>query len=1103
MQVLVGCQRTTERRHVLAIAIAVIVGLSISMSAPGVAHAAGCTDSWTNASGGSWFTGTNWSTGKAPGSEDEACITTSGTYTVAMTQTNLTGTVSVRSLTIGASSGTQTLVVGSSCSVNAILTTTAGLGNGARGAIVLTNGDGCGSNVTLSSAVTNAGTLAVEQANGGSRTLQGNLTNTGTLTINANTAYSGPSTLLGNEGAIDVAEGKQLAASGGASITNGTGGKIVATGSGDVSLTSGTFTEGAGTTSGSKPVIVDDGTLQYSPGGGASLIALRGTSSLGGTSSSGQSLSLESTCSENTVATASSGFTNGGTVTLTNGDGCGDNVTLAMTSPTTLANSGTIAVEAAHGGSRQIQGNLTNTGTVTIGANTADNGASTALENEGAIDVAEGKQLTVATKDSLTNGKGGSIVATGNGNVLASSGASFTEGAGTTSGTEPVIVDDGTLNYTGAGASRIVVRGTSSLTGSISSEQSLAIQSTCSENTTLTAAASFTNGGTITLTNGDGCGDNVTLVTTSPATLSNSGKIVTETAHGGSRQIQGNLTNTGTLAFGSFVAYNGSGAALNNEGAIEIGEAKQVTVSNTGSFTNGAGGSITVAKGGDLLMSSGTTFNEGAGTTSGGQPVIVDDGTLNYTGAGASQIALRGSSALAGSLSAEQLLSIQSTCSENVLATIATSLTNAGTIILTNGDGCGDSATITTAGTLTNSGKIVTEPAHGGARAIQGDLTNTGTLVLNANTSASATGATLLNEGTIDIVNGVTFSVSGSATFVNGGGGLIDATGSGALVETGGTFEQGLGASTGSEPVILDDATLTYIDHGSGPIALRGTSTLGGGNIKVGETLRLESTCSENATITAASFTNNGTLELTNADGCSDNVTLNLKGGTLTNTSTIDIDNPHGGLRAIQGNLVNAQFLVLAAGETLQVSGNYTQTALGKFKTSIASTSSFGALSATGLATIAGKLILHEIAPFHGELGQKFALLTSSSLTGAFAAESEGRLNTSGLYYEPTYSPSGVTLLVAQATLSVSPESGLPGSSATVSGSGFLPGDTLEVKFSDHHAVKTIYPTVTVNGSGEFSTEITIPPTAALHSGEVKITSVQTGAKISKAFIVT
>ena len=42
-----------------------------------------------------------------------------------------------------------------------------------------------------------------------------------------------------------------------------------------------------------------------------------------------------------------------------------------------------------------------------------------------------------------------------------------------------------------------------------------------------TAAASFINGGTITMTNGDGCGDNVTL-TCHLGTLTNSGKIISE-----------------------------------------------------------------------------------------------------------------------------------------------------------------------------------------------------------------------------------------------------------------------------------------------------------------------------------------------------------------------------------------------------------------------------------------------------------------------------------------------------------------------------------------------------------------------------------------------
>ena len=67
----------------------------------------------------------------------------------------------------------------------------------------MTNGDGCGDDVTLTGPITNAGTLTVEPDHGGTRTLQGSLTNTGTLAINANTSYNGTSAVLTNEGAID------------------------------------------------------------------------------------------------------------------------------------------------------------------------------------------------------------------------------------------------------------------------------------------------------------------------------------------------------------------------------------------------------------------------------------------------------------------------------------------------------------------------------------------------------------------------------------------------------------------------------------------------------------------------------------------------------------------------------------------------------------------------------------------------------------------------------------------------------------------------------------------------------------------------------------
>ncbi len=968
-----------RERWIVAAVVAALLTLGFSAFGPVSAHASGCTNSWTNTEGGSWFTGANWSKGAPPSSEEEACITANGTYAVTMTQTS--GTVSVKALTIGGTSGTQTLVVGSSCSVNAILATTAGISNGAQGAITLTNGDGCGDAVTVTGPITNAGTITSEPANGGTRTLQGSLTNTGTLAINANTAYNVSGTLLKNEGALDLAEAKQLTVSNKAALENGTGGSIVATGSADVLMSSTTFTEGAGTTSGSKPVIVDDGTLAYT-GKGKSLIALHGSSVLSGNVAFEQALSIESTCSENATTTAGASFKNGGTITLTNGDGCGDSATLIVSSGT-LTNSGKLVTEPAAGGNRSLQGNLTNTGTLTIKVNTAYNGAGALLSNDGGINLSEATQLTVSNSGSLANGSGGKIAATGAADLLMDPGTSFSEGAGTTSGTKPVIVDDGTLTYTGAGASAIALHGTNTLAGSLAAGQSLSIESTCSEHATATAAEGFTNAGTITLTNGDGCGNNATLIVTA-GTLTNSGKLTTETPVGGVRSLQGSIANTGTLAIKANTAYNGPSAALSNEGAVNLSEGIQLTVSNGGSVTNGTAGTILAPGGSDVFIDPGSAFVEGAGTTSGAKPVIVDDGTLTYTGTGASAIALHGTNTLAGSLAAGQSLSIESTCGEHATATAAESFTNAGTITLTNGDGCGNNATlIVTAGTLTNSGKLVTEAPIGGARSLQGNLTNTttGVLSIKASTAYNGAGALLANEGQLNVREGTQLTVSNGGSVTNSGGGNVFAPGTSALFLSGGTFTQGPGGKTsGTEPVIVDDGALKYTDTfedpASGPVALRGTSTLSG-RLRSGNSVIIESTCGEHATVTAGSFESFGTITLTNAEGCGNNATLNLKGGTLTNGGTINVENPHGGVRAIEGNLVNKIILSVAAGATLQVTGTYTESSKGRFKTFIASASEYGKLSVTGAATIAGSVDVKQVLPFRATLGQMYAILSS------------------------------------------------------------------------------------------------------------------------------
>ncbi len=218
---------------------------------------------------------------------------------------------------------------------------------------------------------------------------------------------------------------------------------------------------------------------------------------------------------------------------MTNGDSAANAVTLVGP----ITNAGTLTSELDNGGNRTIEGNLTNTGTLQINTNTEDIGKAT-LTNEGTVNLATEKSLHLSSKTAFVNGAGGKIAATGSGTVLLTgTETSFTEGAGTTSGTQPVILEDSALSYTGAGSSFIKIRGTSTLSGNLASGQSLSIESTSGKNAEVTAAASFTNAGAITLTNGDSAGNSDTFVVTSPSTLTNSGSITTQLANGGSRTI--------------------------------------------------------------------------------------------------------------------------------------------------------------------------------------------------------------------------------------------------------------------------------------------------------------------------------------------------------------------------------------------------------------------------------------------------------------------------------------------------------------------------------------------------------------------------------------
>jgi subtilase family serine protease len=314
--------------------------------------------------------------------------------------------------------------------------------------------------------------------------------------------------------------------------------------------------------------------------------------------------------------------------------------------------------------------------------------------------------------------------------------------------------------------------------------------------------------------------------------------------------------------------------------------------------------------------------------------------------------------------------------------------------------------------------------------------------------------------------------------------------------------------SKGAPPGPEEEACITA--PGTYTVTMDQTSTTGTVSVRsltIGatsgtQTLAIASTCSENAVLaTAKGITDRaqGALTLTNGDECASNVTVS---GPVSDAGALYVEAAHGGARSIAGNLTNSGLVSLAASQTLRVTGNYVQKSAGRLRTLIAGTSAYGSMSVTGTASLAGTLVVRQTPPFKGALGQTFAILTGASISGTFATETEDQVNYTGLYYKPTYS-TAVTLVATQAEISLSPKSGLPGSTVTVSGSGYLSGDTVTPTFTDNAGVKTVLPSVKTSAGGAFSTEIAVPALAAVGAGTITVTSGQTGVHVSRTFTVT
>ena len=370
---------------------------------------------------------------------------------------------------------------------------------------------------------------------------------------------------------------------------------------------------------------------------------------------------------------------------------------------------------------------------------------------------------------------------------------------------------------------------------------------------TLTVASGFTNNGTIELTS-SGSAQNSTLTVTS-GTLTNAATRAINAlgGTGGTRTLAAQLNNQGTIsAIATFTIAKAS-AAHTNSGTFSVA-ANSVTVSQSGttpSFTNT--GAISIAASAGFSVTAGT-FNQNAGSITGAGSLLILNATANFQTSfsnATTALAINGSTVngpgtivnaagkvltlantiINGPLSNSGILLSRGTGDQvngtltaaagstiriqgnstfgHAALTIANGFTNNGAIDLTGIDAAWDSSLTVTTGTLTNPATrtITTTIGTGGAggsRALNAQLSNAGSMTLNAPLTMTRAEADHTNSGTISVLGGdLTVVQSGvSPSFINSGA-IIVATGR-TLTITGSPLTHSGGSLQGAGTIVAN-----------------------------------------------------------------------------------------------------------------------------------------------------------------------------------------------------------------------------------------------------------------------------------------------------------
>jgi fibronectin-binding autotransporter adhesin len=690
-----------------------------------------------------------------------------------------------------------------------------------------------------------------------------------------------------------------------------------------------------------------------------------------------------------------------------------------------IINKGTM--QWANGGNLNIPGTLTNNGAITVDGTSTFAPGDTVLG--GTITTQTGAKINNVTLDGVT--VSGDWQA-GTGGVTIKHGLTL---GGTLSLGDAAATTYGFLSFQGAqtlGGSGSVVFGGSNDNSLLSNDSNSAL----------------TIGSGITVTGKNGyIGFSPFLGGSAAASIINKGSI--QWVNGGNLNILGTLTGSGTITVDGTSTFSPGGTILG--GTI---------TTQTGAKVNGVILDGVMVSGDWQAGTSGVTIKNGltlGGTLSLGDAAATTYGFLAFQGA--QTLGGTGSVVFGGSND------------NSLLSNDSSSTLTIGSGITVNGKNgyIGFSPFLggSSAAQVINNG--IMQWVNGGNLNIPGTLTNNGAITVDG-TSTFAPGGTVLG-GTITTqtgakVNGVTLDgVTVSGDWQAGTSGVTVKHG----LTLGGTLSLGDAAGTtygflnfqgaqtlgGTGSVVFggsNDNSLLANDSNSA-LTIGSGITVNGKNGYIGSSPFLGGSG-------AAGIINQGTIQ-TNVSGGM--IGVNTPNGLLANSGLLGATS--GTLSVSSGGLTNTGTVAVAPTSTINVSGNFTQSAAGNLNIALGGSTPdlYGHVTVSGTASLDGTLNISEANGFSPGTGNIFTILTYASATGQFANYT-GLSLPGGAALQPAVSPTSVTLTTVTSTtiapdlrvtnLTTSPGSPQSGQNLTINWSDFNAGNgSTGASWTDHVVV--------------------------------------------------